>query len=196
MDYSYPSDTIKYISDLLFCESDKLNPCDLAIVLGNDYLGTMDDVFRLYQNGFIRGKIILTGHSAQGDKVPEAERFYKRGLALGLPDNMMIMEPCATNSHENLLFSKRIIEDELGGFDRWEGVLFVAKAFVLRRIRMTARALDYPSDDSLFYYGTVDKENRNIARDNWFERDISTKRVLEELVRIGQYTLKGDLSLN
>lgn len=189
----YPNSTIESISELLFLET-KISPSDLAIVLGNDYIKTMEHVHKLYQNHFIN-KIIITGHSAQRNKIPEAKRFFDYGLELGIPESSMILEPNATNSLENLKFTKEIIENSLGGFDHIKSILFIAKAFVCRRIEMTARALHYPPNIQYMFYPTVDLEGRNIGKYNWWKSETATKRVLEELQRIAVYTLKNDLAL-
>lgn len=51
----------------------------------------------------------------------------------------MFLENKATNSYENLNYSKQIIEEQFGGFEHCKKILFVAKAFVTRRIEMTAK---------------------------------------------------------
>jgi hypothetical protein len=50
-----------------------------------------------------------------------------------------------------------------------------------------------PNDIEYYFLSTLDE--RNIAKDGWWKDEIATKRVLEEVGRISQYTLKGDLKL-
>jgi len=190
---NYPNNTIKTISEFLFYETE-IKSCDIAIVLGNDHIKTMDSVKLLIDKKTIKGKVILTGHSAKKDKEPEAIRFFNYGKEIGVSENTMIIEPNATNSLENLLFSKVIIEEKLGGFNETKTIMFVAKAFVTRRIIMTAQSL-YPHNIEYIMFPTVDEEGKNIKKDNWWNNESAKKRVLEELKRISEYTLKGDLSL-
>ena len=187
-------ESIEAITQLLFLRTASLKPADLAIVLGNDYLFTMNEVFRLLCQGLLTGPLLLTGHGAQGKGVPEAEQFMQAGLTLGIPHERMILECRATNSYENLLFSKQLIEDRLGGFDGFHHISIIGKAFVLRRIEMTARRLGYPMD-KLQYIPTVDREGLNIGEDCWWETAPARKRIFGELSRIGEYLVRGDLSI-
>ncbi|MCI8626011.1 MAG: YdcF family protein [Lachnospiraceae bacterium] len=189
----YPNSTIEAISNLLFLET-PITPCEIAIVFGNDYVGTMDEVKNLWGKGMIKNKIILSGHSAKKDKKPEAIRFMEYGLQIGLPKERMLLETEATNTLENLLYSRKLIETELGNLSSIKSIMFVAKAFVCRRIQMTIQAI-YPSKIDYVYYPVVDVKGRNIGKDCWWETEEAIKRVLEELRRISEYTLKGDLSL-
>lgn len=187
--------TIEAITKFLFIPKLIPDKADVCIVLGNDYIDTMVDVKWIFEQG-ICDKFILTGHSAKMDKEPECERFFKRGIELGIPQDMMFLENKATNSYENLDFSKKIIENQLGGFERCKKILFVAKAFVTRRIEMTAKKL-YPDFVQTYYIPTADdtENGKNIRADNWWTNSAAQKRVLEEIRRIAEYTLKGDLKL-
>lgn len=187
--------TVEAITKLLFLPKSVPNKADICIVLGNDYIDTMVHVKSIYEHG-ICDKFILTGHSAKMDKEPECERFFRRGIELGIPSNAMFLENKATNSYENLNFSKQIIEKQFGGFERCKKILFVAKAFVTRRVEMTAKNL-YPDFVETYYFPTVDdtETGKNIRSDNWWKNDAARKRVLEEVKRIAEYTLKGDLKL-
>lgn len=187
-------ESIEAITQFLFVQTEPLMPADLTIVLGNDYVFTMNNVYQLLHKGLLTGSLILTGHSAQGNGVPEAEHLFKAGLALGIPRERMLLECRATNSYENMLFSKQIIQEQLGGFDAFQRISVVGKAFVLRRIEMTAHRLNYPME-KLQYIPTVDREGLNIAADCWWKTAPARKRVFEELSRIGNYLAKGDLSL-
>ena len=78
--------------------------------------------------------------------------------------------------------------------DEYENILCIGSAFMTRRAKMCASACGYPTD-KIDFYGTVDTSGRNIGPNSWWLSDTATKRVLEELKRIAEYTLKGDLSL-
>lgn len=71
-------------------------------------------------------------------------------------------------------------------------MLLVCKSFHARRVLMTATNF-LPNDIEYYFLSTLDE--RNIAKDGWWKDEIATKRVLEEVGRISQYTLKGDLKL-
>ena len=65
---------------------------------------------------------------------------------------------------------------------------------MMRRAEMCARRLCYPME-KLAYYGTVDREGRNIGKDSWWLNDIAVNRVFGEIERIGKYAAGGDLSV-
>ena len=185
----YPNETIQRISEFLFLET-PVETVDIALVFGNDTISTMEDVAKMYKLGLIKKGIILSGHSAGKDKIPECIRFYEKGVELGIPKDFMLTECDSTNTKENLENSLEIIQEI---FPEVTSIMFVAKAFVTRRIEMTARALNYPKDIKYLYYPTLDE--RNIGKYIWWQYPNATERVLEEIGRISKYTLKGDLKI-
>ena len=110
-----------------------------------------------------------------------------------MPAKLFIQENRATNAYENLLFSKELIE-RLGGFSAFQSILFIGKAFMMRRVSMYAAHLDYPGE-RLQYFGTVDKNGRNIGPDCWWKTTPATERVMAEIERIGKYYKNGNLGL-
>ena len=181
--------TIESISNLLFL-SPNPQKVDLIFVFGHSYLSAMDDVKMLYNKGY-SSKILITGHSKGKMKDVESERFFKRGIELGIPEKAFILESKATNSKENITFSKSIMEHEIG-LSNIRSILFVCKTFHTRRVLMTAQKY-LPEHIEFYFYPIIDE--RNIQRDNWWKNDIAKSRVLEEVSRIGEYAKKGDLSL-
>ena len=75
------TDTIKKITDLLFIPQN-IKKSDITIILGNDFVDTINIIEPFYRQNIL-GKIIITGHSPNKDKEPEAERFFKRAVELG-----------------------------------------------------------------------------------------------------------------
>lgn len=86
---------------------------------------------------------------------------------------------------------KKLIKDKIKDANT---ILFIAKSFMLRRTKMIASKLDFPMD-KIKYYGLVDKEGRNISKDNWWKSEESRNRVMAEIERIGNYTNKGEISI-
>lgn len=197
----YPSETIEAMTRFLFIGKpiEELGKNDLVIVLGNNLIElTINELKRVWDEGHIieGAKIILSGKvgSLNKDDAPEAEDLFKLALKKGLPENSFILEPESRNAYENFLYSKEKI-NELGGFDQFNSILCIGQAFLLRRAKMCAAKCGYPHE-KLTYYGTVDKNGRNIGPDTWWTSDVARTRVLEEIGRISTYTLKGDLSID
>ena len=57
---------------------------------------------------------------------------------------------------------------------------------------MTAKKF-LPTNIKYYFSPVIDE--RNIKKENWWKDEVAKTRVLEELRRIGEYTLKGDLWL-
>jgi len=194
------SETINAITKFLFLgkEEQELDIYDLIIFLGNnDIAGSSEALKFLYDTGHItnNSKVILSGNVGllDQDEEPEAKRIFDATISLGLPENIFIIEDNATNTLENLQFSKPKAE-EIQPLTSYRKILFIGKAFMARRAMMCASACGYPVD-KIDFYGTVDKKGKNINADTWWQSEEATKRVLEEIRRIADYTLKGDLSL-
>ena len=169
------------------------------IVLGNDFIdGTVRELSGLYTEGLITpaATVILTGATGllnAGSEL-ECKRLYECAVgAYHLPASLFTLEDRATNAYENLMFSKEIIENK-GGFSAFERILMIGKAFMLRRVSMYAAHLAYPKE-KLQYYGTVDKQGRNIGPDCWWESPAAADRVMAEIERIGKYYKGGNLGL-
>lgn len=198
MKNDFPTDTIRAITEFLFVQSEYClqQPVDLAIVMGNDYLQTVDETYELFKNGMIKRYVLFTGYNPTRTGKPEAERFLERWLSLGGSRENVLMESEATNTKENLLYSYRMI-NEHGGFERCgKKILFVGKAFALRRILMSAAAVGYPREEPWQVYGIVDKEGLNISPRGWWLKEQARNRVFAELERIAKYSITGDLSLD
>lgn len=181
--------SVDAITKLLFIDQ-SIEKVDIAIVFGNDWIQTMDDLYPFYKEGMVP-KIIITGNSANGNKEPESLRFQKRGIEIGFSAEDIILESRATNTKENFIFSKEILE-KMFGLENINKILLVCKTFHTRRVLMTAKNF-LPDKIEYFFLPTLDE--RNITKNGWWKEDVSKQRVLEEVGRISQYTLKGDLKL-
>ena len=195
------SQTIIDITKFLFIGQTKkeLVPSDLVLVLGNDYIeGTVAEIFDLYKMGIIlpNAKIILSGANGvlDADKAPECDRLYQCATKqYGLPERLFIKEPKSKNACQNFAYSEPIIKG-LGGWECFEHILCIGKAFLLRRASMYSAKFGYPAD-KMQYFGTVDCSGKNIGPDSWWKNEDAVKRVMAEIERIGKYYLSGDLSI-
>ena len=197
----YPSSTIVAITQFLFIGSEKkdLKPSDLVLVLGNEFIdGTVNEINDMFLKGIIRkdAMIILSGATGSlnaGEEL-ECNRLFECAVEkYHMPSGLFVKENKATNAYLNFLYSKELIQ-QMGGFERYSSILCIGKAFLLRRASMYASKLGYPVE-KMQYYGTVDREGKNIGADSWWKSDEAIKRVMAEVERIGKYYAKGDLSI-
>lgn len=186
------NNSISSINDLIFYETELPKFSDFIVVLWNKWVNTMIDVKKIYDMG-ISKKIIITwwSYMGQANVKSEAEIFMEKWIELWINSNDIILETLSTNTKENIINIKEILEKNNFDFEKWK-ILFVCKAFHTRRVLMTSKQFLW-NNISYYFYPIVDKNN--ISKEHWFKTDKAKKRVLEELVRIWNYTIKWDLSL-
>lgn len=198
---NYPSQSIKAITEFLFigADEDDIVSSDLVIVLGNDDIqGTIKALSGLMKKNLIKenADIILTGATGTIDKDKDLEcnRLYDCAVnEFCMNKELFIKEQQATNTYLNFLYSKEIIYRK-GGFEKYSNILCIGKAFLLRRASMYAAKVGYP-ENKMQYYGTVDMNGTNIGKYTWWQKEEAVMRVLAEIKRIGEYGMKGDLSI-
>lgn len=187
-----PKSSISAINDLIFYETILPEKTDFIVVLWSNWQNTMIDVKKIYDKG-ISKKIIITWWSYmwQASEKSEAEIFMEKWIDLWINPKHIILETLSTNTKENIIHIKEILEKNNFDFDKWK-ILFVCKAFHTRRVLMTSKQF-LGNNIEYYFYPIIDE--RNISKEHWYESEESKIRVLEELVRIWNYTIKWDLSI-
>ncbi|MFE7033517.1 YdcF family protein [Streptomyces sp. NPDC057621] len=119
----------------------ELRPCSVAIGLGSHDLGVADATVDLYQRGMMP-LIVFTGATSRTtcERMPrgEAEHYRERAIDLGVPADVILVEPQARNTGENIRFSRALLEDQGVPVS---SVLLVSKPYEERRAYATARKL-------------------------------------------------------
>ncbi|MFP3989353.1 YdcF family protein [Streptomyces sp. E11-3] len=116
-------------------------PCSVGIGLGSHDLGVADTTVDLYQRGMMP-LIVFTGATSRttAERMPrgEAEHYRDRALELGVPPNVILVEPNARNTGQNITLSRDLLEEH--GVDV-SSVLLISKPYEERRAHATARKL-------------------------------------------------------
>ena len=116
-------------------------PCSVAVCLGSHDLGVADTAVDLYERGFMP-LVMFTGATSRTtqDHMPrgEAVHYRERALERGVPDSAVLVEPRASNTGENVRFSRELLEDRGIAVS---SVLLVSKPYEERRAYATARKL-------------------------------------------------------
>lgn len=183
--------TIDAITNLLFIETE-LKPVDLAFIFGSTWIKTMKPVSQLYKQGLFAKILISGGRLSLEESESEALKLMTKGVELGIPESVFLLEDMATNTKENLSYSLPLIEQKWG-MQNINSILLVCKTFHARRALMTAKKI-FPKNINYLFLPIVDE--RNIKKDNWWQSTIARQRVLEEIKRIGEYALKGDIEID
>ncbi|MFD8343557.1 YdcF family protein [[Kitasatospora] papulosa] len=115
--------------------------CSVGIGLGSHDLGVADVAADLYKRGLVP-LLVFSGATSRTtqERMPrgEAEHYRERAVELGVPAEVILVEPNARNTGENIRFSRQLLERE--GVDV-SSVLLVSKPYEERRAHATARKL-------------------------------------------------------
>ncbi|HET6504094.1 MAG TPA: YdcF family protein [Amycolatopsis sp.] len=86
-------------------------PCSAAIVLGCNDLSVASHAAELYHRGMFPIMVLTGGNSRETfTTFPRGEgvHYRERALELGVPDEAILVEPCATNTGENIGLSREV----------------------------------------------------------------------------------------
>ncbi|HYR63650.1 MAG TPA: YdcF family protein [Actinomycetota bacterium] len=102
----------------------ELRPCSVAIGLGSHDLGVADLTAELFARRLFP-LIVFSGANAltTRDRLPagEAVHYRKRAVELGVPPDAILVEPRATNTRQNIEFSRCLLADR--GIDPESAIL-------------------------------------------------------------------------
>jgi len=98
----------------------------------------LDLAARLYEQGRYARLIVTGGLDHNGSMLTEAEGMRNYLQQLGVPGAAIELEPAATDTYENLLFSRRIMESK-----GWSSAIVVTHGFHGWRSLEIARTLGY-----------------------------------------------------
>ncbi|WP_030955873.1 YdcF family protein [Streptomyces sp. NRRL S-481] len=116
-------------------------PCSVAIGLGSHDLGVADVTADLFHQG-MAPVVLFTGATSRTtrDRMPrgEAEHYRDRAVELGVPASVILVEPNARNTGENIRFSRALLEEQRIPVS---SALLVSKPYEERRAYATARKL-------------------------------------------------------
>jgi uncharacterized SAM-binding protein YcdF (DUF218 family) len=116
---------------------DDIQTADAIVVIGGDHKPErVERAVELYWQAYAPIVIISAGTIVlEGDEfVPEAEVMRRQALALGLPEEVMVLETRSFSTLENAYYSKQICQEH--GLD---SILLVTSAYHSRRARRIFR---------------------------------------------------------
>lgn len=119
----------------------QLAPTEVGIALGSHDLGVATFAAELFNAGMFP-LLVVTGANAPTtvDRFPrgEAVHYREHALSLGVPEAAIIVEPRATNTGENLIFSRDLLAD-VGIVPRT--VTLISRPYQQRRAYATCRRI-------------------------------------------------------
>ncbi|WP_327349680.1 YdcF family protein [Streptomyces sp. NBC_01321] len=116
-------------------------PCSAAITLGSLDLGVASTTANLYHAGMFP-VVVFTGDTsaATKERFPRGEAIHYRehALSLGVPDEAILLEPKASNTGQNIGFSREVLENAGIAVTT---VLLISMPYMQRRAYATCRKL-------------------------------------------------------
>jgi uncharacterized SAM-binding protein YcdF (DUF218 family) len=181
----------KEITKYIFID-DKNPSGDIALVFGtwNARKESIEKASKLYKNGFVP-KIIVSGGINPGTGIVEADLMAEELRGLGVMKEDIFIEDKSINTLENVIFSKEIIDRELG-IKNIRVITAVVKNYHARRALMTLRK--YMPGHIRLKAAAYTSAHYPFTKDNWSEVKCGKRKVAEELKKIEKYFAKGDLA--
>ncbi len=131
--------------------------------------------------------ILMSGGACQdGTSATEAERMKQRALALGVPEEAILVETESRNTIENILFSLIVIQRHLW-LNRVQDVLLVPTAFHMRRRLLLARYL-FPAHLRIH---PCPAEDRHTRPGNWRLTEQGRQRATAEALNLIRFVQNG-----
>ena len=171
------------VSILSYGEKDEKQVADVAIVLGAalDY-NTVSPVYRerinhaitLYNEGYVK-HIILTGGVGEGNIYSDAFIAMEYAASKGVPKNAIFLEEKSTVTEENILFSKKIMDD-----NNFKTAIVVSDPIHMKRAMLMAEDYGltaYPSPTPTTMYKTNQTRYPFLARETILYIEYSFLRI-------------------
>jgi uncharacterized SAM-binding protein YcdF (DUF218 family) len=157
---------------------------DAIVVGGCRDLGLAERTAELYHAGVSR-LIVISGYKPQHLDITEAELLANRCLELGVPNEAIKLEKLASNTGENILFSAKLVKDQLQKVD---SVILVHKPFMSLRFLATAEA-QWPHPQPKFYTTCQSISFEAYCRERGLED--TAWEMLGDFKRMDEYVAKG-----
>jgi Uncharacterized conserved protein len=165
-------------------------PADVIIALGTNDLRVAEFAAGLYHAGF-GSTLVCTGAIAhQGDLLatpwdrPEAEMYAEVAEQRNVPRDRILLEPRATNTAENIRFSRELLERHNG---RPRNVVLAVKPFMQRRTWATM-AVEWPEMPATVV-------SPQMTLEEYFTEDLAAEKIIHimmgDLQRIWIYGRRG-----
>ncbi|OGY28490.1 MAG: hypothetical protein A3F33_02870 [Candidatus Woykebacteria bacterium RIFCSPHIGHO2_12_FULL_43_10] len=163
-----------------------LKKADYIFVLCSNDLRVAEYAAKLYQDGWAP-KIIFSGNRGSLTNTwpePEAEKFAQIAIREGVPEKDIIKEPNATNTGENVAFTRKLFQDK----DLAIGSLIaLQKPFMERRAYATIKKL-WPEIDFVVSSPPISYEN---YPNEILDKEYLINTMVGDLQRLQLYPLKG-----
>lgn len=163
---------------------------DVILALGTNDLRVAEFAATLYKRGYGSTLVCSGGSAHHGDLLEtpwektEAEMYAGIAMREGVPADRILLEPRATNTSENIRFSRNLLEER--GI-RPRNIVVAVKPFMQRRTQATL-AVEWPEMPATL-------ASPEMTLEEYFTPELSPEKIvnimLGDLQRIWVYARKG-----
>lgn len=171
----------------MFLDSDP-HKADIAIIFGTRHKEPVDVFFGLYNKKIVR-KVLITGGTNRVTGSNEAEEIASGLNQRGISSEDILLENKSTNSLENVVFSKEIIDAKIG-LHNITDIIYITKHYHAKRALLTLKKY-FPKHIT---FHTMIYSLYDFDKSNWHESEIGKKKILDEFEKIKRYQEKGDIT--
>jgi uncharacterized SAM-binding protein YcdF (DUF218 family) len=162
--------------------ADRIFAADVAVVCGiTTWNRPVEQAIELYRSGAAKRLLFTGGYNRKIDAI-EAVSMADAAAHAGIPASAILIEDQATNTSENLAFSRRLLETA-GGLNTVASVLLVAIEYHMRRVLMTAERM-LPARIAL---GTAAYPSVFYTSADWHGSERGRRDVASEIEKIRLY---------
>jgi uncharacterized SAM-binding protein YcdF (DUF218 family) len=164
----------------------RLKPADLLFVFGTreGVDEFVEAIARLWREGFCR-HILISGGPTWNNADAEAFVLQRGIVSAGVPDNAILLEPRATNTGENVIFSLPIINRRIG-LKNIDSVIALGKVCTSVRYLMTLQR-HWPAVEKMLF--AVNYFGHPIEQ--WPQHAVTRERILREWRKLEPYKAAG-----
>ena len=180
---------VQFWSEIIDYVDPVLDPvqCEYALIFGTRH-GVdqfVAEIMRGHGLGEFR-QAIVSGGPTRGEDTAEADILADKLIMAGFPSQSIVIEDRATNTLENVVFSRELLAAK--GL-RPDALILIGKICSTRRYMMTV-AKQWPEIQTM---GTWAVNYFDTDRKDWHRDKVFRRRVFGELERIVIYQEKGDI---
>jgi len=178
-------DLVRAINARLLVQT-PLRPADLLFVFGTreGVDEFVEAIVKLWRDGYCR-HILISGGTTWNNPDTEAAVLRRALLREGVPDTSILVEPRATNTGENVIFSLPIIDAQIGR-NNIGSVIALGKVCTSVRYLMTLQR-HWPEVEKMLV--AVNYFGHPIAQ--WPQHAIARERILREWHKLEPYKAAG-----
>ena len=166
-----------------------LAAADLLFVFGTrDGVPEFTEAIAALWNGGYCRHVLISGGLTPGDDEAEAIVIRRAIIGAGVPDRIVMIEPHATNTGENVIFSLPVIEQRIG-LGNIRSVIALGKVCTSIRYLMTLERY-WPDVRKMLY--AVNYFGHPVA--DWPKHRFARERIMTEWMKIAPYKARGFIS--